>query len=357
MLSKLHTQAQLVHPFLMAWLCSLMFSCNSRRTSASSDQKEAPKAHVVIAPSVRKSANNQPQAPLDPEAAMAANAAELNKINTESLVRWTIEEQEKRTIILDGEAEYSSQFRLPFCPEASTIRERHARDEFARKKNENDLARAKSSCFSRIQNELKNSGLPKDIVIIESAIGLREDYDFERQCFWLHVGLGGLAAGGQDLFFPHRIGSLMVLGDWDAYACSRKRGLLILEDTYATRGLIEQKDHLNVAVPIPEDRALALKKRLSDEKGKLRMQIAIRLSGYAPSGLTCGLFARPGQLPATRLVPVDDPGDKPVKAFRGKAIGFRVLDKKGVLTPWIPMGPFPPAPTDAVAKSASVRAG
>jgi hypothetical protein len=336
----------------LAALTSSTAGCRSEPsatgTTASSLQDAPAKPDVSGARNVNKT-----------DDVVAKNKATLASINVDTLPRWTPALQRQR-FIAEVDARYAAD--MP-CPQEDVVRARSAKDEFEKHQKDDDLTKARQGCVDKLRTtlgplpelavlELGLQALPYDfanhrytLTSAEGSLGEREGSDDDSPRFqdWF---VGALPSPG---LLVVGVGSQPTTETCDPYLDGQRvpaLGLLVIADVHgpslgAARELPwpyqmigERWDALAIPLTMDESAARAMKPRLHADylvrsaKGKrkdmaefLRLQLVFRPGGYKAYGW-CGRHAALER-----------------KAWVGTGVGYRLLDKQGVLIDWTPVGP------------------
>jgi copper chaperone CopZ len=295
-----------------------------------------------------------------PLAVLAKNKARLQAIDAGQVFRWTPSYQMKRRIleqnVVPSTADVGMSCDSPvldWCPAVFALNSAPAKDEFESKKNKDAARKACEGCIEKIRAEV---GAVPPLAIIEVVLIQEHDYSFEQHRYLLeprdHLeGFFGGAPVANDRY-------AFAASAYDAERCGQgHEGVLFVRDLDQGRVSSDRRTyanppagngHLVVALNVAEEEAKKLRPRLDadtaayepfknvDAKAKpkttdlLRVQILFEPEGYKATGMSCSLKAYG-----------TDVGGVSVVGFVGRAIGTRVVDGKGVVADWEPVGPSP----------------
>jgi len=300
------------------------------------------------------------------EGALAKNKAILVGLNVDTLPRWTPTEQRRRYILAtepdsDTCAQDASACGVTYawCPAANAIYDAPVKDEFDMKKQRDALLKARQTCLGKMRAAA--GGMP-DLALVEVALEAAS-YDFTAHNYLLEGKdrdgasfVGTTWSRGTFVFGPSTVSPTSCRaknGDGDEV------GLLVVQNaagpslgparTWESGCSGDGCDWLCALLTTNDEAAQVLKPRLSADSdlltakpsnGKtrdistlLRLQLVFRPGAYGDAeGRTCVLTTTMDGRPVTM-------GEKKLRAFVGTGVGYRVVDKQGVLIDWTPVGP------------------
>lgn len=313
-----------------------------------------------------ESVDASPPQPSGPDASVEAegpkNRALLSAARWDEVTRWTPDYQRRR-FIADREVESSGckgddvslcgkgSF-LSWCPSAKAASAKLASDEFARKRQQEEVLRLRQECLDKVRKEM--GALPA-LAIVE--IGLEpHPYEFETSRFLLQAkGVGVL----YEAEFVSPGTAAVTPRDLGATGCDTKGadgieyGLLTLTGVRAkTVDALERlarpgytppssaKQWFMVALEKPQSQAEAMKPRLDASerllaeanKKKTKPEDLLRLQlAFVPTAEKKAAVGCNGKVYGVNISTQPD-------GFVGRAVGFRIVDKLGALSEWTPFG-------------------
>lgn len=193
------------------------------------------------------------------------------------------------------------------CPEIVALKERSVHDEFERKEREESIEKLRKICFSKSSAQK----LPS-LLFTEVKINGREEYDFERECYWLTLDEKiQTSSDGAWAIEYHRgcMGNFCMLSQLLISETSQD---VVFKHSYSSKYKEQYITH--VQFPIAKTNAKAFMSRLDENNAHRRLQIL-----FEPK-------------PARDAIPL------------GLAIAYRVIDDHGVLFPWKLFMPDPRHP-------------
>jgi hypothetical protein len=346
--SMLCTRAHLTVALAM---CSALVSPACSKKSPTGDAPSTASSSAVSRPEAELAQN---KAARDTE--LAQNTATLSQINMNALPRWTATLENQRFLV-EGEPRVEESWLWPDyqplggavpCPEAKAIEKRPDNDEFAAKKNKSDAMAAWQKCLDKARAAV---GPRPELAVLE--VPLRPSpYDFDRHRYVLtSVYLANTAVPSLDFFGGYRSRDSLVfgLGGVEPNACFARSagpaGDLALVIGRAESPAFGQCDYLCIVLDKNETDAQAIKPRLQQDESTLdnrtnegavtavsallRLQLAFRPGPYGQTSLTCVRDVWTGD----HLSRVESN----LKAFVSTGVGYRVIDKEGVLIDWTPV--------------------
>jgi len=245
-------------------------------------------------------------------------------LTDEAAADWTWDEMTRRRIAASGGRE-SEDFRR-LCPEGAESPEDFDGDEFERRERERQRSKAGDACVERLKRDVAKTR--KEIWVADVPIVGREEYDFGRSEFMLLPATyrhqaEGMKASGWGMGVVSGVPPILLLGHRvEPKMCGPLGTPLIDEGTiFAVEGasseaiISSDTKRPQIRLRIPEKEARAAAKRLDRFRvSALRLQVAFDLHGYGDLPIGCA--------------------GTPLRGFRGRAVGYRVLDDGGELEPW-----------------------
>jgi hypothetical protein len=300
---------------------------------------------------------------------VSRNKTTLGGMNLDALPRWTPAVQRQRYIAETEPDSTKCEGSTPdsacslmvvneWCPEARALLDKPEKDEFEARKRQQQALAARQKCLERIRAAV---GPRPELAVLDITLEA-EEYEFDNHRYLLEAK----AAGGNSFVGTTWSSETFVLAPTNVTpkSCTANDGergevgLLILNDaagpsvgpasTWEHGCFSEGCNALCASLSMPEQAAQTLKPRLSADdaflakaaNGKpqdlstlLRLQIVFRPGAYGEvAGRRCETTMSMSGGPPVTI-------DRPLRAFVGTGVGYRILDKQGVLIDWTPLGP------------------